>query len=69
MGGGARPPLRHARQGGRRPLSAGLDVILDIDVNGALKVKEELADAVLIFIDTPSVAELERRLAARGRRR
>ena len=48
------------------PLSAGLDVILDIDVKGALTVKEKLPEAVLIFVDTPSMDELVRRLVARG---
>jgi len=49
-----------------RPLSEGIDVILDIDVKGALTVKEEWPEAVLIFIDTPSPDELVRRLSARG---
>jgi guanylate kinase len=49
-----------------QPLSEGIDVMLDIDVKGALAVKEEWPDAVLIFIDTPSPDELVRRLAARG---
>ncbi len=48
------------------PLSEGLDVILDIDVKGALTVKEKLPEAVLIFVDTPSMDELVRRLSARG---
>ncbi len=49
-----------------QPLSEGTDVILDIDVKGALTVKEEWPEAVLIFIDTPSLDELVRRLSARG---
>jgi guanylate kinase len=49
-----------------RPLSEGIDVMLDIDVKGALTVKEEWPGAVLIFIDTPSPDELVRRLLARG---
>ena len=48
------------------PLSKGVDVLLDIDVKGALRVKEKCADAVLIFVDTPSVEELVRRLSLRG---
>ena len=51
------------------PLSEGLDVILDIDVKGALTVKEKLPEAVLIFVDTPSMDELVRRLSPGGRRR
>lgn len=49
-----------------QPLSEGIDVVLDIDVKGALAVKEQFPEAVLIFIDTPSLDELMRRLAARG---
>ncbi len=49
-----------------QPLSEGIDVMLDIDVKGALTVKEEWPEAVLIFIDTPSPDELVRRLSARG---
>ena len=49
-----------------QPLSEGTDVILDIDVKGALTVKEKWPEAVLIFIDTPSLDELVRRLSARG---
>jgi guanylate kinase len=48
------------------PLSRGVDVILDIDVKGALKVREQWPEAVLIFIDTPSMDELIKRLSARG---
>jgi guanylate kinase len=49
-----------------QPLSEGADVMLDIDVKGALTVKEKWPEAVLIFIDTPSPDELVRRLSARG---
>jgi guanylate kinase len=48
------------------PLADGIDVVLDIDVKGALHVKEQCNQAVLIFVDTPSVDELMRRLVARG---
>ena len=48
------------------PLSDGIDVILDIDVKGALRVRKECANAVLIFVDTPRVDELIRRLSLRG---
>lgn len=41
-------------------------LILDIEPNGALNVKEQRPDAVLIFIAPPSLEELERRLRSRG---
>jgi guanylate kinase len=48
------------------PLLEGVDVVLDIDVKGALNVKARCGQAVLIFVDTPSIDELVRRLSARG---
>ncbi len=47
-------------------LAAGEDVILDIDVQGARDIREELPEAVSIFIVPSSVEELERRLRRRG---
>jgi guanylate kinase len=44
----------------------GTDVVLKIDVQGALVVKEKVPDAILIFVGPPSLAELERRLRARN---
>lgn len=44
----------------------GLDVVLKIEVQGALIVRRVVPDAVLIFIQPPSVAELERRLYRRN---
>ena len=45
----------------------GVDVVLDIDVQGAAILREAcLVDAAYIFIAPPSVAELERRLRGRG---
>ena len=41
-------------------------VILDIEPNGAFRVKASRPDAVLIFIAPPSMTELERRLRTRG---
>lgn len=46
-------------------LSAGVDVLLDIEVQGAAKVREKCPDAVLIFIVPPSFEELSRRLHGR----
>jgi len=44
----------------------GLDLVLEIDVQGAAQVKEKLPDSVAIFILPPSREELERRLRSRG---
>jgi guanylate kinase len=44
----------------------GFDVILKLDVQGGLSVKEAMPDAVMVFLAPPSMEELERRL--RGRR-
>ena len=41
-------------------------VLLDIDPNGAKQVKESAPEAVLVFIEPPSMEELERRLRGRG---
>ena len=47
-------------------LDAGYDVVLEIEVQGALQVLERRPDAVSVFIAAPSFAELERRLKGRG---
>lgn len=47
-------------------LAAGKNVILEIEVQGAFQVKEKLPDATLIFIEPPSMDELERRIIGRG---
>ena len=47
-------------------LNRGEDILLDIEVQGALNVKKRRPDAVLIFMMAPSFAELERRLSGRG---
>ena len=44
----------------------GLDLVLEIDVQGAAQVKQKIPEAVAIFILPPSRQELERRLRARG---
>ena len=49
----------------REKLDAGIDVLLDIEVQGAAKVREKCPDAVLIFIIPPSFEELSRRLHGR----
>ena len=47
-------------------LDQGCDVILDIETQGAKQVMTRYPEAVSIFVCTPSFAELERRLRARG---
>ena len=44
---------------------AGLDVILEIEVKGAMQVKTLAPDAILIYVKPPSLEELERRLRGR----
>jgi len=44
----------------------GLDLVLEIDVQGALQVKKQLPGAVAVFIVPPSRQDVERRLRARG---
>jgi len=46
--------------------AAGFDVILDVEVKGAMHIKSEMKDAVLIFLMPPSIEELEKRLRSRG---
>ncbi len=49
-----------------KKLAEGKDVILEIEIQGALKVKEQYPDCLLLFITPPSAKELERRLVGRG---
>ncbi len=47
-------------------LAEGLDVVLEIDVQGALQVMKKHPQAISVFLKPPSVQELERRLRERG---
>ena len=47
-------------------LAAGKDVILEIELQGALKIKKKFPEALLLFVTPPSVEELKRRLVSRG---
>lgn len=47
-------------------LSEGYDIILEIEVQGAMQVKEKRKDAVMVFIAPPSFDELAERLRGRG---
>ena len=49
-----------------RQLADGKDVILEIEIQGALKIKEQYGDALLLFVMPPSVDELRHRLVGRG---
>ena len=45
---------------------AGKDMILEIEIQGALQVKEKYPEAMLIFLTPPSIPELKKRLIGRG---
>jgi len=49
-----------------KQLSDGNEVVLEIEVQGALQVREKMKDAIFIFIAPPSMEALEDRLKARG---
>jgi len=54
----------------RRPveqaLAAGRPVLVEVDLNGARSIKQAVPDSVTVFVEPPSLAELERRLRGRG---
>jgi guanylate kinase len=59
------------RYGTARPaveaqLKAGRDMLLEIDVQGAMNIKKSFPDALLIFVQPPSLQELGARIANRG---
>ncbi len=47
-------------------LSAGKDVILEIEVSGAMQIRQRFPDALLVFVTPPSAKELRRRITKRG---
>lgn len=47
-------------------LSKGKNVILEIEIQGARKVKEKIPEALLVFVTPPTVEELKKRLVGRG---
>ena len=49
-----------------KKMAEGKDVILEIEIQGALKVKKRFPDALLIFVTPPSAGELRRRLVGRA---
>lgn len=50
----------------KQHMDAGDNVILEIEVQGAMQVKAAMPEAILVFIEPPSIEELERRLRDRG---
>jgi guanylate kinase len=55
-------PISHVQQF----QNEGKDVVLEIDVQGGLQVKEKLPDTVLIFVAPPAFSQIEKRLTGRG---
>ncbi|SHJ25326.1 guanylate kinase [Hespellia stercorisuis DSM 15480] len=49
-----------------KQLNSGKDVILEIEIQGALKVKQKFPETLLLFVTPPDAATLERRLVGRG---
>ena len=47
-------------------MADGKDVILEIEIQGALKIKERFPEALLLFVMPPSADELKHRLTSRG---
>jgi len=47
-------------------LNEGRDVVLEIEIQGAMQIKRKYPDTLLIFVTPPSVSELRRRLTGRG---
>jgi len=47
-------------------LSQGKNVILEIEIQGAMKIKEKIPEAVLVFVTPPTIEELRSRLIGRG---
>ena len=47
-------------------LNAGKNVILEIEIQGALKIKEKFPDTLLMFVTAPGADELKNRLVGRG---
>ena len=47
-------------------MAQGKDVILEIEIQGAMKIKEKISDTVLVFVTPPTIRELKNRLVGRG---
>ncbi|MBR1697362.1 MAG: guanylate kinase, partial [Anaerovibrio sp.] len=55
-------PLKHIEE----QRAKGIDIILEIDTQGAMNVKEKCPDGLFIFLVPPSLDELKKRLCGRG---
>ena len=55
-------PREHIKE----KLDSGIDVLLEIDIQGALQIKEKVKEAIFIFILAPSMEEIRNRLIKRG---
>jgi guanylate kinase len=55
-------PREHIKE----KLDSGIDVLLEIDIQGAIQIKEKVKDAIFIFILAPSMEEIKNRLIKRG---
>lgn len=55
-------PLKYVNE----KLEAGTDVLLEIEVNGAMQVREKMPDGVYIFLTPPDLPSLRRRITHRG---
>lgn len=55
-------PLEYVKE----TLEAGRDVFLEIEVQGALKVRDKMPEAIFIFLSPPNLGELENRITGRG---
>ncbi len=47
-------------------VESGQDIVIEVDVNGAAKIREKLPEVISVFIMPPSLKELKRRLVGRG---
>ena len=66
MGPRLRTPVWYPEEALTDKIDQGIDVLLEIDVQGALQVKKKFDDAVSIFILPPSMTVLRQRLQARA---
>jgi len=54
------------REDVEKALSDGIDMVLEIDVQGAFQIRKKMPESILVFVSPPSLEELEHRLRERG---